>query len=194
MKRTAVKALLRGVENADEIIDQIMELNGADIENAKKAAGGGSDALTRENERLKEENESLTGQLKAYEKGGAKYVDAAELERLKKFETDTLAAQKRQKQETAVKELLKKNHAREDMLDLLLNGVKLDGIEVSEDGTVKDGETLVKDLKGRYAAGFSETEHGTGGAPFQKPNPAGGTGGDGGFNFGFTPIRKVPEK
>ena len=36
MKRQELKALLHGVENAGEIIDQIMEINGADIENAKK--------------------------------------------------------------------------------------------------------------------------------------------------------------
>ncbi len=51
MKRQELKALLHGVENAGEIIDQIMEINGADIENAKKTAGGGNDAVNRENER-----------------------------------------------------------------------------------------------------------------------------------------------
>ena len=51
MKRQELKALLHGVENAGEIIDQIMEINGADIENAKKTAGGGNDAVSRENER-----------------------------------------------------------------------------------------------------------------------------------------------
>ena len=51
MKRQELKALLHGVENAGEIIDQIMEINGADIENAKKTAGSGNDAVSRENER-----------------------------------------------------------------------------------------------------------------------------------------------
>ena len=35
MKRQELKALLHGVENSGEIIDQIMEINGADIENAR---------------------------------------------------------------------------------------------------------------------------------------------------------------
>ena len=112
---------------------------------------------------------------------------------MKTFETDTVARQKREKQSGAVKALLKKNNAREDMLDLLLNGVSLDKIEIADDGTVKDGDTLVAGLKEKYAAGFSEDSQGTGGAPFAKTDPAGGTGGDG-FNFGFTPIRKVPQK
>lgn len=193
MKRQEVKALLHGVENAGEIIDQIMEINGADIENAKKEKSGGNEALNREIERLKGENGALAEQLKAYEKGGEKYIDAAEFERLKTFETDTVARQKKEKQKGAVKALLKKNNAREDMLELLLNGVSIDGIEVAEDGTVKDGDKLVAGLKEKYAAGFSEDAQGTGGAPFAKTDPAGGTGGDG-FNFGFTPIRKVPQK
>ena len=36
MKRQELKALLHGVENAGEIIDQIKEINSTDIENAKK--------------------------------------------------------------------------------------------------------------------------------------------------------------
>ena len=103
MKRQELKALLHGVENAGEIIDQIMEINGADIENAKKEKSGGNEALNREIERLKGENGTLAEQLKAYEKGGEKYIDAAEFERLKTFETDTVARQKKEKQKGAVK-------------------------------------------------------------------------------------------
>lgn len=35
MKRQELKNLLQGVENAGEMIDRIMEINGEDIENAK---------------------------------------------------------------------------------------------------------------------------------------------------------------
>ena len=191
MKRQELKALLHGVENAGEIIDQIMEINGADIENAKKTAGGGNDAASRENERLKAANDELAKQLKAFEKGGEKYVDAAEFQRLKTFETDTLAKQKKEKQSGAVRALLKKNNAREDMLDLLLNGVALDGIEFADDGTVKDGDKLISELKGKYSAGFVPESGGAGGAPFEPPR-GGGNGGEG-FNFGFTPIRPMPQ-
>ena len=192
MKRQELKALLHGVENAGEIIDQIMELNGADIENAKKAAGGGNESLNREIERLKGENSNLAMQLKAYEKGGEKYIDAAEFERLRTFETDTLTKQKRDSQSNAVKALLKKNNARDDMLDLLMNGVSLDGVEIAEDGTVNDGDKLVAKLKEKYSAGFAAESGGSGGAPFTPPKS--GDSGEGGFNFGFTPIRSMPQK
>ena len=91
MKRQELKNLLRALKPDGDIsdtVDAIMELNGADIENAKKSAGTDTQALTAENEALK-------AQIKAYEKGGEKYVDPAEIERLKKFETDTKSAQKR---------------------------------------------------------------------------------------------------
>ena len=52
MKRQELKNLLHGVENAGDIIDAIMEINGADIENAKK--NGDDGVLNREIERLKE--------------------------------------------------------------------------------------------------------------------------------------------
>ena len=52
MKRQELKTLLHGVDNAGDIIDRIMEINGADIENAKKNAGTGSEKLTAENEKL----------------------------------------------------------------------------------------------------------------------------------------------
>ncbi len=64
MKRQELKNLLHGVENSGDIIDAIMELNGADIENAKKNAGTEHDTLTAEIESLRE-------QLKAYGEGGA---------------------------------------------------------------------------------------------------------------------------
>ena len=53
MKRQELKNLLHGVENSGEIIDAIMELNGADIENAKKSAGTEHETLTAEIESLK---------------------------------------------------------------------------------------------------------------------------------------------
>ena len=96
MKRQELKNLLHGVENAGEIIDAIMEINGADIENAKKLGGSNDTALNREIERLKGENQNLKDELKAYDKGGEKYVDTAEFERLKAFETDTVARQKKE--------------------------------------------------------------------------------------------------
>ena len=76
MKRQELKALLHGVENAGEIIDQIMEINGADIENAKKEKSGGNEALNREIERLKREMEPDTDIVMmpyhtAFDEGGA---------------------------------------------------------------------------------------------------------------------------
>jgi hypothetical protein len=67
MTRQELKNLLHGVENAGDIIDAIMDINGADIENAKKGAGKADEALTAENAALKD-------QIKAYEKGGINII------------------------------------------------------------------------------------------------------------------------
>lgn len=90
MKRQEIKNLLRSVkpdsDNGD-IIDAIMDLNGADIENAKNNSGTAQ---------LEQENADLKKRLDAYEKpDGEKYIDTKEHERLKQFEADTIAAQKR---------------------------------------------------------------------------------------------------
>ena len=68
MKRQELKNLLQGVENVGEIIDQIMELNGADIENAKKNASTDYEAVVAERDKWKAEAES-------YGKGGAKSTE-----------------------------------------------------------------------------------------------------------------------
>lgn len=192
MKRQELKNLLHGVENSSDIIDAIMEINGADVENAKKSVN--TSGLTAQIEAKDGKIAELEAVIKSYQKGGEKYVDNAEFERLKKFETDTLAAQKKDRQTAAVKKLLTDEHARDDMLELLLKGVDIDKIDVQDDGTVKDGANLVKGLKEKYAAGFNASAP-TGGAPFdaQGGKPAGNGAGDG-FNFSFTPVNKIPKK
>lgn len=90
MKRHEIKNLLRRIHpegDIGDIVDAIMELNGADIENAKKNSGTAQ---------LEQENADLKKRLDAYEKpNGEKHIDPKEHERLKQFEADTLAAQKR---------------------------------------------------------------------------------------------------
>ncbi len=55
MKRQELKNLLQGVENAGEIIDRIMELNGADIENAKKNTVTDYETIVAERDKYKTE-------------------------------------------------------------------------------------------------------------------------------------------
>lgn len=89
MKRQEIKDLIRRIHpegDIGDIVDAIMELNGADIENAKKNSG-----LAK----AEEERDTLRKLLDEYEKPeGSKYIDPKEHERLKQFEADTLAAQK----------------------------------------------------------------------------------------------------
>mgnify|MGYP000863680981 CR=1 FL=1 len=156
MKRDELKKLLGEVENAGEIIDKIMEINGTDIENAKKP----TETLTTDLDNLKAE-------LAKYDVGGEKYVDATEFNRLKQFETDTVGQKTRAEKENAVLELLKSNKASPKAEKLLLKAIALDDLEVA-DGKIKDGEKIITDLKTDYAD-FFVTEKIDGVTP--APNP-----------------------
>lgn len=182
MKRQEIKNLLRGIKpdgDLSDTIDAIMELNGADIENAKKNAGTDYEKLVTENERL-------TAQLKAYEKGGDKYVDPAEVERLKKFETDTKAAQKRTTVETAVKEMLTKNKVLPGYIKLMLKNLNADEVQLDDKGkvTAEYEKKYIADFKAECPDGFAQPNDGTG-APTR--------GGNGSNEGGGTPPKATLE-
>ena len=157
MKRQELKTLLHGVENSGEIIDQIMELNGADIENAKKSAGTDYEAVVADRDKWKAEAE-------AYAKGGAKYVDPAEIERLKKFETDTKAAQKRATVEVAVNEMLTKNKVLPGYIKLMLKNLNADEVQLDDKGKVSAEyeKKYIADFKAECPEGFEQPGDGTG--------------------------------
>lgn len=184
MKRQELKTLLQNVDNAGDIIDRIMEINGEDIENAKKSAGTDTQSLTAENEKLK-------AQLKAYEKGGEKYIDPAEIERLKKFETDTKATQKRTAAENAVKEMLTRNKVLPGYIKLMLKNLNVDEVQLDDKGkiTADYEKKYIADFKADCPDGFEQPSNGTGGAP------AHGNGGDsngkGGGADGFEDLRAI---
>lgn len=182
MKRQELKNLLRALKPDGDIsdtVDAIMELNGADIENAKKSAGTDTQALTAENEALK-------AQIKAYEKGGEKYVDPAEIERLKKFETDTKSAQKRATVEAAVNEMLTKNKVLPGYIKLMLKNLNADEVQLDDKGkvTAEYEKKYIADFKTECPDGFAQPNDGTG-APAH--------GGNGSNEGGGTPPKATLE-
>ena len=187
MKRQELKNLLHGIKpdgDLSDTIDAIMELNGADIENAKKTAG-------TDNAKIVDENEKLKAQLKAYEEGGENYVDPAEVERLKKFETDTKAAQKRATVEAAVNEMLTRNKVNPTFIKLTLKNINVDDVKLDEKGKVTtEYETdYMKAFKADYPEAIETPRPGTG-APAHggKGEPGGG---EGGGTDGFEDLRAI---
>lgn len=170
MKRNELKALLHGVENSGDIIDQIMELNGADIENAKKNAGTDYTAISKENEELK-------AKLKAYEKGGEKYIDPAEVQRLKQFEADTQTAQKRKTVETAISEMLTRNKVLPGIIKRELKTLNVDEVKLGTDGKVtrEYEEAFMSAFKTDCPDGFEKPAEGTG-APAHSNTSGNGNG------------------
>lgn len=185
MKRQEVKDLIRRIHpegDIGDIVDAIMDLNGADIENAKKNSG-----LAK----AEEERDALRQQLDEYEKPeGSKYIDPKEHERLKKYETDSIAKKKRTSVEKAVKDMLSKHKVVPDVIKLALKGINVDEVALGEDGKVtKEFETAYMDgFKKDYPNSFTVPSPGTG-------NPAHGGGDEGnggsGGTDGFDDFRSI---
>ena len=174
MKRQELKNLLRSIKpegDISDIVDQIMELNGADVENAKKNAGTDYEAVVADRDKWKAEAES-------YAKGGAKYVDPAEIERLKKFETDTKTAQKRATVEAAVNEMLTKNKVLPGYIKLMLKNLNADEVQLDGNGkvTAEYEKKYIADFKAECPDGFAQPNEGTG-APAHGGNGSNEGGG-----------------
>lgn len=156
MKRAEILKKLEGVENADEIVDFIMSENGKDIEKSKVDTSSYEEKITK-----------LQEDLKKFEEGGEKFVDAEELNRLKKFETDTLEKQTFEQKNNAVVDWLKENKASEKALKLLAKTVDYKTVEV-ENGKVKNADTIFANLKTDYKDFFVEEQQG-GATPSTPP-------------------------
>lgn len=187
MNRQELKNLLRSIKpdgDISDIVDKIMDINGADIENAKKNAGTDYAAVVAERDKWKAEAES-------YGKGGSKYIDPAEIERLKKFETDTKTAQKRATVETAVNEMLTRNKVNPTVIKLTLKNLNADEVKLDDKGKVTSEyeDSYMKAFKADYPEAIETPPDGTG-APSRggKGEPGGGGSGD---TDGFEEFRKL---
>lgn len=169
MERKQIKALIAAASkegtDVSEIVDQILEINGNDIENAKKKSGVVE---------LEEKAASLQSQLDSYTKeDGEHYIDPKEFERLKNFEVETKAAQKKQSVGDAVKEMLTRHKVKPDMVKLIIKGLNVDDVKIGEDGKVaKDYESsYMESFKKEYPDSFETPTPGTGNP---ARNPEGG--------------------
>lgn len=172
MKRAELEAKIKAITGEDvdirELVNYVMTENGKDVESAKTT-------LTTQLLEATDAKAAAENALKEYQEGGQKFVDMAEFERLKKFETDTLTAQKTEKVSEAVKKLLTDNKAADSLLELLIKGIDFDSVKLKDDGTIENGEELIKPLKEKYPSCFTKIENQTG-AP---ANPPGGNGNGG---------------
>lgn len=130
MKREYLKGLLGAIENADDIIDQIMTEYGKDLAKAKA------------------ESETARAAVKAYEVGGEKYIDPVEYAALKQFKADTTAKQMEERQRAAIKEALKGAKYR-DTDTTLLTDLLFRDVAFAEDGT-HNCAAIVEGVKKRY--------------------------------------------
>lgn len=139
MKRDELKAL----ELTDEQVNAVMKMYGqsiVELQNGLTAA--------------QQESETAKGELKRYQKGGELFIDKAEHERLKTFETETLTKAEREKKKSLLVKLYKDGGAKESAIPLLLKGQNWDEIDVDDKDNIKNGAELLKTAKAEYADGF----------------------------------------
>lgn len=172
MNRASIEELLKskGLENPNDVIDEIMRINGKDIEDMKKQV------------------ETLQNKLNAYGQGGEKYIDPADYEALKTYKTESEQKQQKEARRTAVKNLLSENNADEKTSKILIDIAEAMDIKLTSDGKVKDGEKLIGDWKQKYGEDVFAASQPGGGLGGQKPST------DGDFHFNFTKIRDDSKK
>lgn len=157
MKRAELEALLQGVENAKEVIDKIMAINGTDIE-AHKTAKEKAEAERKELEtKLSEYAEFTPEKVEAF-----KAFNPEEFETLKKFKADTETAQAFAKKETAAMKILSDKGFSEKAAKLILKAEResVNGIEIDESGTAKNADKFFEPIGKNYADFATKTEQG----------------------------------
>lgn len=137
------------------------------------------DALKKERDAYKEDAEKLPDVQKklddaAKEAGSDKYklkYDALK-EEYDKYKSDIEKKTTHSAKEAAYREILKAAGVSEKRIDSVIRVSDIDGIELGEDGNVKDAEKLTNSVKSEWAD-FIVTEHVTGA---QTSNPPEGNG------------------
>ena len=153
MRRSDLTAIFAGLQGVTkDMIDQVMALNGEDIEEAKKA-----NAQDISKYILKTDADKMVEEAKKANPD----IDVKEFERLKQFEVDTKAANAKIEKANLLSNLLTEGKADAKAIKLLTKAVDLDSIQV-EDGKIKNSKEILDGLKKDYADFF--IEEGTGGA------------------------------
>lgn len=157
MKRAELEAKLQGIENAKDIIDFVMSENGKDIEALK---------TTHKTELARFDGIDIA-KLEDYKKFDTNIL--SEIEELRKFKTDTETAQVRAKKETAAMKILTEKGYNEKAAKLILKAERenVDGIELDENGAVKNADKFFEPIGKNYADFVTKTE--TGGAQAGQP-------------------------
>lgn len=164
MRRSDLTAIFAGVEGVTkDMMDQIIALNGEDVEHAKKASAPDMSKYI-----LKEDADKLVEDAKK----ANPEIDVKEFERLKQFEADTKAANAKAEKANLLNALLTEGKADTKAIKLLTKAVDLDTIEV-EDGKIKNGKNILEGLKKNYADFFIDES--TGGAGAGSGSKDGGT-------------------
>lgn len=140
------KALEKEVESVRKQLDEALEDNGA--EELKKQ----NDEQAKELEKLRKANESLQSEFDAYK-------------------ADTEAAETQRKKSDAYNELLTKAGVAPKYAGKVLKVTKLDGIELDENGHIKDEDKALESIKSEWSE-FITSKQTKGSDPENPPAPS----------------------
>lgn len=146
MNRKQIRQLIAENEDKDDVLDQIMKINGEDIENAKSTI-----------------REELNAEVEKY-KALSKEVDKTEFERLKSFETETIEKEKKAKTTDAVRAILEKNKVKKSLINRELKSIDFDSVELDKDGKITEAweKTYMDGFRADIPDGFETAPIGTG--------------------------------
>lgn len=161
MKRSEILEKLGDIENAKEICDFILDLNGKEIQSFKSQI---AELESKHQEELKAKDEVIAER----EKTIAGF-DTAEFEALKTYKVDNEAKIKAGKEADAVKSFLKANNYSSDdvLLSYITGTIKP---EFDEDFKITNSDVVLKGLEEK-ASQYKITEK-TGGASATNPPPS----------------------
>ena len=129
------------------------------------------DQSHNEQEALKGQIQTLTGdidtarnEVKKYQQGGELWQDPTELEALRKFKTDTEAAQVKQSKDKAFESMLAKLNVRQELKPLVSKMLDYEKISITDKGEVSEDyvKAFEEELKAACPTAFMTPPNGTG--------------------------------
>lgn len=122
------------------------------------------ETLKAQNQTLVNERDSARDEIKKYQQGGELYQDPTELETLRKFKTDTEAAQVKQTKDKAFENLLIKLNVRPELKPLVSKMLVYDKLTLTDKGEVDEAyeKEFTEELKAACPTAFVAPPNGTG--------------------------------
>ena len=162
---------LKAMGLTDEQVDSIIEMHTETVDGLKAQINEQKDAAAKL-EDVARERDALKAEAAKYGKSDEKF-DALKAE-FDKYKAEVEARETKAAKEKAYRELLRKANVSEKRLDAILKVTALDGLELDENGALKDADKLTEAVKKEWSD-FIEQEGKQGAKTPTPPENNGGS-------------------